>query len=133
MKSLHTGVWPQHRTALALLLAACFVSAPVSAAPYGPRGYGAECGLDIERGADRDAYYLEIRSDAGAPEVAMQVRGRLLRLQARQAADQRSASCRTRFSKSLTLPRDADPGQIQRQDEPGRVLIIIPRRESYWR
>lgn len=110
------------------------MSTPVGAAPYGPRGYGAECGLDIQRSADPDAYYLEIRSDAAAtPEVAMQVRGRLLRLQARQAAEQRSASCRTRFSKSLTLPRDADPGQIQRQDEPGRVLIIIPRREYYWR
>lgn len=136
MKSLHTGVWPRHRTApaLALLLSACFISAPLGAAPYGARGYGAECGLDIQRSADEDAYYLEIRSDAAAaPEVAMQVRGRLLRLQARQGAEQRTASCRTRFYKSLTLPRDADPGQIQRQDQAGRVLIIIPRRESYWR
>ncbi len=107
---------------------------PAGAAPLGGPFYRAECALDIQRSADADAYYLQIRFDgAAAPDIAMQVRGRLLRVQVRQGADRQAAACHTRFYKSLTLPRDADPRRIQRQDESGRVLIIIPRREPYWR
>lgn len=117
-----------------MLLCLCVLVAPVWAAQYWRSAYGAECGLDIQRSADRDAYYLQISSStSAAPEVAMQLRGRLLRLQARQAAEQRSASCRTRFYKSVTLPRDADSRQIRRHEENGRVLIVIPRLEPYRR
>jgi len=117
--------------ALALLLA--FI-APAGAAPFGGPGYAADCALDIQRSADPSAYYLQIGFDSAAvPDIAMQVRGRLLRIRVRQGADLQSAACHTRFYKSLTLPRDADARRIQRQDETDRVLIIIPRRESYWR
>lgn len=136
MKRVHTRAWLQRRIVLAATVSLCagFGFTPLQAAPYGPPGYAAECGLDIQRSADADAYYLEIGSGtAAAPQVAMQLRGRLLRLQVRQADDQRSASCHTRFYKSLTLPRDADVPRIQRRDEGGRVLIVIPRREYYRR
>jgi hypothetical protein len=117
--------------ALALLLA---LIAPAGAAPFGGPGYAADCALDIQRSADSSAYYLQIGFDTSAlPDIAMQVRGRLLRIRVRQGADLPSAACHTRFYKSLTLPRDADARRIQRQDETDRVLIIIPRRESYWR
>ena len=109
-------------------------SAQAGAAPFGGPGDGVECALDIRRSADRSAYYLQIGFDgAAAPDIAMQVRGRLLRIQVRQGADRQAAACHTRFYKSLTLPRDADARRIQRQEESGRVLIIIPRREPYWR
>jgi len=132
MTCLHTG----YRTvAGAALLVALIVSppliAPTGAAPFGGP---AECALDIRRSADPDAYYLQIGfGGATVPDIAMRVRGRMLRIQVRQGADRQAAACHTRFYKSLTLPRDADARRIQRQDESGRVLIIIPRREPYWR
>ena len=135
MTCLHTAY---RRVAGAALLVALMLLpplvAPAGAAPFdGPRS-GAECALDIRRSADPSAYYLQIRFDsAAAPDIAMQVRGRLLRIQVRQGADLQAAACHTRFYKSLTLPRDADARRIQRQDETDRVLIIIPRREPYWR
>jgi hypothetical protein len=139
MSYLHAEDRPPQRTALLVGLLLCmsfFYIAPAEAAPYayGRPGYGAECALGIQRSADPEAYYLEIRfGSAAAPDIALGVRGRLLRIQARQSADQREAGCQTRFYKSLTLPRDADATRIQRQDEAGRVLIVIPRREPYWR
>ena len=117
--------------ALALLLP---FSPPAGAAPFAGARYAPGCSLDIQRSADPSAYYLRIGFDSAAPpDVAMQVRGRLLRIRVRQGADLQAAACHTRFYKSLTLPRDADARRIQRQDETDRVLIIIPRRESYWR
>jgi HSP20 family molecular chaperone IbpA len=135
MPCLHTAY--RRVTVTALLVAAGLFSpliAPAGAAPFGGARDTAECALDIRRSADPEAYYLQIGFDgAAAPEVSMRVRGRLLRIQVRQGADRQAAACHTRFYKSLTLPRDADPRRIQRQDESGRVLIIIPRREPYWR
>jgi hypothetical protein len=132
MTCLHTGY---RAVAGAALLVALVVSppliAPAGAAPFGG---AAECALDIRRSADPDAYYLQIGfHGAAVPDIAMRVRGRLLRIQVRQGADRQTAACHTRFYKSLTLPRDADARRIQRQDESGRVLIIIPRLEPYWR
>jgi hypothetical protein len=135
MSCLHTGY--RRLTGTALLVALVLLPAliaPAGAAPFGGPRYTVDCALDIQRSADPNAYYLQIGFDsAAAPDIAMQVRGRLLRIQVRQGADRQAAACRTRFYKSLTLPRDADARRIQRQDEPGRVLIIIPRREPGWR
>ena len=65
--------------------------APAGAAPFGGPVYEADCALDIERSADADAYYLQIRFDGAAvPDIAMQVRGRLLRIQVRQGTDRKS-------------------------------------------
>ena len=133
MTFLHIGHWRLPRTALLMALLITVV-APAGAAPFGAPRYAADCTLDIQRRADPSAYYLQIGFDSAAPpDIAMQVRGRLLRIQVRQGVDQRSVGCRTRFYKSLTLPRDADATRIQRQEEAGRVLIVIPRREPYWR
>jgi hypothetical protein len=135
MTWLHTAYRRLAGTALLLAWGLLLpLIAPAGAAPFGGPRDGVECALDIQRSADPSAYYLQIGFDgAAAPDIAMQVRGRLLRIQVRQGADRHAAACHTRFYKSLTLPRDADTRRIQRQEESDRVLIIIPRREPYWR
>lgn len=127
MSKLHTGYG--FVPGLLLLLVT-----PLWAAPFAGPGYAANCGLDIQRSADANAYFLEIGFDSeAAPDIAVQLRGRLLRVQVRQGAARRDSACRMRINRTLTLPRDADPGRMQRQDETGRVLLVIPRRQPYWR
>ncbi|MGD2074040.1 MAG: hypothetical protein PVI91_00040 [Gammaproteobacteria bacterium] len=96
-------------------------------------GRAAICGLDLARSADADAYYLAIRYDSRvAPETVVQVRGRLLRLRVYQDARGPEAVCRSRISRTFTLPPDAEPGQMVRYEKGGRVVIAIPRRRPSW-
>ncbi len=115
------------------LLAALLCAVPqLRAAPSGGYIDSARCGVDIDRGADRQAYYLQMRFDeAVASDVATQLRGRMLRIRFRQYSDTGGGACRTRLYKSFTLPRGADATQMRREDEPGRVLFTIPRRQAY--
>lgn len=107
----------------------CAVAAPVAGWP----GRAADCSLHLARSADPGAYYLEIEFDSPiAPDTAVQVRGRALRVQVHQNARVPGAVCRSRISRTVTLPLDADPRHIERYEEKGRVVLVIPRLRPSW-
>lgn len=113
--------------------------------PYGPFGVGGpeqRQGLSISRDADADAYYITIATNGIEPK-AVQVRteGRwiLIGLDRSQqdsyqdTFDQGRGYVRSyslssgQTSKRFTLPRDADPQALRREDGEKQVRVIIPR------
>jgi hypothetical protein len=133
MKKLEPGERALRRFLATGLTVAAALRAVVAPAAGWP-GWTADCRLHLARSADSGAYYLEIGFDSGvAPDLALQVRGRALRLHVRQDARAPGVACRTRISRTVTLPPDADPRHMERYEEGGRVTLVIPRRRASWR
>ena len=97
----------------------------------------------VERGADRDNYYVNVYVTGMTPqEVTISVEGgRWLTIRAqdsRQYAYENIAPERNAYARSFsyssgsaaqrfTLPRDANPTAMQRANGEGQVRIVIPR------
>jgi hypothetical protein len=121
-------------TALLVLVTSMATSGPLLASAFGAYRYAADCGVGIQRSADANAYFVTIAFDsAAAPDIAVELRGRLLRVGVWQGDARSGSACRARLQKSMLLPRDSDAGRLQRRDEAGRVLLVIPRLPSLWR
>jgi hypothetical protein len=109
---------------------------PLSGLAAGP-GSGssarADCGLEVARRSDAHAYYLGIGfGSLAAADIAVRVRGRALQLRVWQDAGEPGAVCRYRVSRTFRLPPDADAHRLKKREEPGRVLVVIPRRAPLW-
>ncbi len=106
----------------------------VSSQPYGAQ---------IRRSQDEVNYYLDVAVTGLQPEqVKIDQRGRLLiveiagQRQQRMVSPDGSAQSIIRQSQSLRqpvrMPDDGDAGRMQRQNLPGMVRVIIPKRKSAW-
>jgi len=135
----------RHCSALALAIALGAGSA-VAQAPYGggPFGWGPGAGgptgstwgmmrLDVDTSMERDVFVVVIRYAGIAPEdlkVAQQ--GRDLRIFVERSTQQEGPGGRvfgsSRMSRDVSLPADADPSRMQRQDGPGFATLLFPRR-----
>jgi HSP20 family molecular chaperone IbpA len=97
----------------------------------------------VARSADRDNYYVTIYVTGMTPqEVVVSVEGgRWLTVRAEDSREytyENIAPDRSAFARSFSyssgsaarrfiLPRDANPGAMQRQDDEGLVRVVIPR------
>jgi hypothetical protein len=89
----------------------------------------------VQQQADAAAYYVVVQHEGFAPQELQVVpwpTGFLLA--ARQGAGGGApgfgAYSVSQFSQWVALPPDADVGRAQRRDEPGRILIVVPRRPA---
>lgn len=129
MKGCHATKGRAHR---AKCLVLCLSLAWLAAPRVGWSGAG-DCGLTVRRSADAQAYYLLIGSAGGVtPDVRVRVRGRTLRVSATQDAQTPAARCRSRLSRSYTLPLDADVQHMERRADAGQLVLVLPRRATPW-
>lgn len=82
----------------------------------------------MEPSADAQGYYYAVRYSGDPPEVAGEIFGPMLRITVRQSLGAPGSFFRNQMSQSFPLPQDADPQQMVRQDQPGRVVFMMPRR-----
>jgi hypothetical protein len=89
----------------------------------------------VEQRADPYGYYVLVHSAGLAPQD-LQVSPGLagFRVDARQSSGAGAAGFGafsvSQFSQWVALPPDADLARAQRRDEPGRILIVVPRRAA---
>lgn len=106
--------------------------------PGGPYGYRAPVRLDVESRSERDVYLIAIRfAGVAADEVKINQEGRELRVAVERSAGGQGPAGR-RFSsgfisRSVSLPPDADFSKAQRQEMPGLITYVVPRRFGPWR
>ena len=78
--------------------------------------------------ADADAYYFVVQYTGDAvPEVRTRLYGNALDIRVSQAAGGAGGFFRNSMSRSFRLPPDADPSRMMRREEPGRIVVAIPR------
>jgi len=135
----------QHCTVLVLALAlaagGALAQPPYGAGPegWGPGYRGGPMGparwmqLDVESRSERGAYVVAIRYAGIAPEELKVVEeGRDLHVYVERSAQQEGLQGRSfassRMSRRVSLPPDADFSKAQRQEGPGFVTLLIPRR-----
>ena len=99
--------------------------------------------IQVERSADQSNYYVTVHVSGMTPQdVTVTVEGGrwlVVRTQdSREYTYENTATDRSAYSRSFsyssgsasrrfTLPRDADPAAMQREDSEGQVRIVIPR------
>jgi len=108
-------------------------------------GFGPRSGFEIARETAEDAYILNIRLSGMKPqEVQVRTEGRwilvskdrsLQQVQEDSFDDGRGYSRSFSYSsgtatRRFTVPRDADPAAMRREDSEGAVRIVIPRRQN---
>jgi hypothetical protein len=78
--------------------------------------------------ADADAYYFVVQYAGDAvPDVRTRLYGRALDIRVSRAAGSPGGFFRNTIRRSFRLPPDAAPARMTRRDEPGRVVVVIPR------
>jgi hypothetical protein len=80
---------------------------------------------------DPRGYYFEVRYTGGvAPQVLTRLYDGMLIIGIRQASNTTPGmTFQSQMSQRYPIPRDADLSRMSRQDLPGRILIMIPRRQ----
>lgn len=108
-----------------------FVIVLVGAAAHAQPGYwgGMSRGqFQLMPSADADAYYFAVRYRGDSvPEVQIRLSGRALDIRVSQSAGGAGSFYRNSMSRSFRLPRDADPSRMTRREEPGSIVLVIPR------
>ncbi len=105
----------------------------------GPGYFGGQMGpasriwLDVETEVARDVFVVAIRYAGITPEeLKLAQDGRDLRIYVDRSTQQVGPYGRmfggSWMSRNVSLPADADPSQMQRQEGPGFVMLLIPRR-----
>lgn len=99
----------------------------------GPMGPASRIWLDVETEVARDVFVVAIRYAGITPEeLKLAQDGRDLRIYVDRSTQQVGPYGRmfggSWMSRNVSLPADADPSQMQRQEGPGFVMLLIPRR-----
>lgn len=107
-----------------------------------PRPRRANPGTPIRRWADSDGYHLQIftgSDDPGAVDIRLSGRSLSIRSARSLQTDRRdSRGVRriehrvNRFSRRLSVPRDADTANMETRVEDGIMHITLPRLRSNW-
>ena len=127
------------------------VAATASAQPMPPGGWGPDMGLsgagpgfrapvrlNVDSRSERDVYLIAIQYSGVAPdEVKVAQEGRDLRVSVERSSGGQGPMGRGFaggwISRSVSLPPDADFARAQRQDMPGLITYVVPRRFGPWR
>ena len=87
--------------------------------------------FQISPWADADAYYYDIRySGAVVPDFRIGPYGRSLDVRMGQAGGTPGGFFQNQMFQSYPIPADADVSRLTRRDEPGRTVLILPRRTA---
>lgn len=132
--------------ALALSAGVAMAQAPYGPGPYGwgpdvggpgypggPRGPAARVWLDVDTQSERGVFLVAIRYAGIAPdELKITPQDDELRIHVERSTQQQGPHGRmfagSHVSRRVNLPADADVSKMQRQDGPGFVTLVIPRR-----
>ena len=116
---------------LSRILVALLVLLACAAAGAQPGYWGGTSGgqFRVAPSADADGYYLVVQySGTVAPQVETRLHGRSLDIRVSQAGGGAGRFFRNRMTRSFPLPPDADPSRMTRREEPGRIVVALPRR-----
>jgi HSP20 family molecular chaperone IbpA len=111
---------------------------PDGGPPGGPPGFVAPMRLAVDSRMERDVYLIAIRYAGVAPEDVKVVQdGRQLTVSVERRGETQGAMGRSvgqsRIARSVSLPPDADFARAQRQEVPGLITYVVPRRFGPWR
>ena len=111
---------------------------PEMGPPQGVTGFQGPMRLDVDSQSEREFYFIAIRFAGVAPdEVKIAQEGRELRVTVERAGGGPGPMGRGfmsgRMSRSVFLPADADFSRAQRQEMPGLITFVVPRRFGPWR
>lgn len=108
--------------AMALLL--------VGAVQAQPWSYSGMSGMQswVSNWADNEAYYVEVHYQGVTPQVDTRINGRVLDVAVQQVSSGPGSFMTGSSTKRIPLPMDADLQRMRQHQEPGRLVLIIPRR-----
>ena len=113
----------------ALALAMVFVAGPAQA-QQGYRGGMTGSQFQLVPSADATAYYIDVHySGYAIPEVLVRQYGQVLDVTVGQGGGMGGGFFTNRMSQRFQLPPDADFSRLQRRAEPGRISVMVPRRQ----
>lgn len=92
--------------------------------------YGGMSGMQsrVANWADHQAYYIEVRYQGVAPHVNTRINGRMLDVLVQQVSSRPGSFMTGSSTKRIPLPVDADLQRMRQHEEPGRLVLVIPRR-----
>lgn len=117
-------------------------SGPGSGPGYGSQSHSRTFSVRLEQGADQANYYIAVHLDGIAPEaVNVNTRGRWLNISVEDTTQASSENpgneqggyfrsfsySSNHMNRTISLPRDANPDAMRRENLPGRVNLLIPR------
>lgn len=111
---------------------------PDGGPPGGPPGFAAPMRLAVDSRMERDVYLIAIRYAGVAPEEVKVVQaGRQLTVSVERSGAMQGpmghGAGQSRIARSVSLPQDADFTRAQRQEMPGLITYVVPRRFGPWR
>ena len=81
--------------------------------------------------ADPRGYFFEVRYGGNtAPLVQARPHNGMLVISIGQASAAPGFAFQNQMSQRYPLPMDADPSRMRRYDQQGRILIVVPRRQT---